>query len=259
MTLAKTRVAVKKTADGYEIIGKPISFTMTRDGTPVNNPVLTALQEIAVTYEVDRQGRLRAIKGYDVALKKIRASLPASVAASLSSVLNEDAMVNRAAAEWDGRISSFVGTQRRIGESWAVTSPFDLPAGGAITFFTATTLAETCQAGGHDCVRIRFAYSTDPAALQQTLSKTLEELTKAIGATAAQPPTISGVEIVGSGERVLDPATMLFYAKRLTRTLKMRMETPGQEPVWNTMQETREYSLVYAPPPPQRKRATKRK
>lgn len=258
-TLAKTRVTVKKTPDGYEIVGKPISYTMTRDGTPVNNPVLAALQEIVVIYEVDRQGQLRAIKGYDEAIKKIRASLPASVAASLSSLLSEEAMVNRAAAEWDGRISSFVGRRGRIGENGATTSQFDLPAGGAVTFYTATTLAEALKVGGRDCVRIRFAYNTDPAALQQTLGKTLDELAKAIGDAAGKVPTVSGVEIVGSGERVIDPATMLIYSESLTRTIKMRMESPGQEAVWTTMQEKREYSFTYAPPPPPpAKRAKKR-
>jgi hypothetical protein len=55
------------------------------------------------------------------------------------------------------------------------------------------------------------------------------------------------------GERVIDPATMLIYAESLSRTIKMRTEAPGQEPVWTTMQEKREYRFAYTPPLPRRR------
>jgi hypothetical protein len=50
---------------------------------------------------------------------------------------------------------------------------------------------------------------------------------------------------VGSGERLVDPATMLFYSETLTRTIQVPMEVPGQGKVPTTLEEKKTYHFDY--------------
>ena len=132
---------------------------------------------IVVTYDVDPRGQVRAIRGYGEVLEKIKATLPPAVVQAMPSALNEEAMVHREIAEWNGRVGSFVGQTGRIGESGTATSEFALPTGGTVAFYTVTTFAETVRVGGRECVRIRFAYNTNPEALKPLIGKAFDEET----------------------------------------------------------------------------------
>ncbi len=208
--------------------------------------MLAMLSEVVVTYELDRQGKILSIKGYDTLIEKMKATLPPAAVQSLSSVLSEEALVNKEKAEWDGRISSFVGQKARIGDAWTSTDQYPMPTGGAIQFYSATKLAGQARADGMDCVRIQFSYNTDENALKQFVGKLGKDIGQmTTSKSAAFKPGAGAASIVGSGERVIDPATMLIYAETLTRTIKMPMEVPGQGKVPATLVEKKQYHFDY--------------
>jgi hypothetical protein len=176
----------------------------------------------------------------------MKATLPPAAVQSLSSVLSEEALVNKEKADWDGRISSFVGQKAEIGDAWTSTDRYPMPTGGTVEFYSATKLVGSAKAGGKDCVRIRFSYNTDANALKQFVGKLGKDIGQMTGSkSAAFKPGAGAATIVGSGERLIDPATMLIYSETLTRTIKMPMEVPGQGKVSTTLVEKKEYQFDY--------------
>jgi hypothetical protein len=74
---------------------------MTRDGKKMDSPLFTLLLGVTVTFELDTAGQLMAIRGFEEVTKKMNESYPPEMVKSLASVLNEDAMINKEAAEWN--------------------------------------------------------------------------------------------------------------------------------------------------------------
>lgn len=244
-TESKTKVVIKKTPSGYSAIFTPISATMSQDGKKVDNLILSLLQDIVVTYEVDAKGQLKTISGFDTLEKKIKETFPPEAVESLSTVINEQTMINKEKAEWNGRIGSFVGSRVNLGDVWTSTDEFALPKGGTVTFYSTTKVADKVKCGTWDCLQIQFSYNSDAKALKDFIGKVASDIAEA--ANSPKPkPEISEVEIDGGGERLIDPNTMLIYSETLTRTMKIPMEVPGQGKVMTTMQEKREYTFDYA-------------
>jgi hypothetical protein len=242
---SKTKIVMKRTPRGYSAIFTPISATMVRDGKKVDNPILAVLQKIIVTYEVDADGQLKTISGFDKLEKQIKEIFPPEEAASLASVISEQAMINKEKAEWNGRIGNFVGRTIKLGDVWTSTDDFALPTGGAVTFYSATKFANRVKCGARDCLHIQFSYNSDANALKDFVGKMISDFSKAAGDSQIKTG-ISGVEIVGGGERLIDPNTMLIYSETVTRTMKIPMEVPGQGRVITTMKEKREYTFDYS-------------
>jgi hypothetical protein len=244
VTRAVVRLRFDKTADGYTLTGTPVAMTMHRDGQEVENPLFDVLASLTFTYRLDADGSIRAIEGYDVLADRLRNAFPdEAVFQALSKVLNAETMVAREKEDWSGRISSFSGGTYEIGSRWTTESPFALPNGETITFYTATELVGKEKCGDRDCVRIRFRYDTDASALGKLAGEVVSDAVKAAG---AQDPglQISKSKITGGGERLIDPATMLIHSESLERTMRMDMATPGgTTPV--TQHEKREYTFEY--------------
>jgi hypothetical protein len=169
--------------------------------------------------------------------------LPPEMVKSLASVINEDAMIDKEATEWDARISSFVGQTVKMGDLWTSTDELALPTGQSVVYHTATKFVEKVKCGTHDCVRIQFWYNSDAGALQAFVGKVLNDFADSAG--TPQVKEISGAEIVGEGERIIDPTTMLIYAESISRTVTMQMDVPGKGKVTVTGRETREIIFDY--------------
>ena len=66
-------------------------------------------------------------------------------------------------------------------------------------------------------------------------------LTQAAGADSSAVQLTSGIDISGSGERIVDPTTMIIQSERIERTIRLEMDVAGQGPQPATMHEIREY------------------
>ena len=244
VTEGTERVIITKTSGGYSVASTSISASMTRDGKNVDNPFLSLLRGITVTYDLDADGQLLAVHGFENVITKMKETFPPEAVKSLAAVLNEDALINKEAAEWNGRIGGFIGRTAKIGDVWTSTDEFPLPTGEAITSYSATKFVEDVKCGSNDCVRIQFWYNSDAGALQGLVGEMASDIAESAGAPQLAPE-ISGASIIGEGERIIDPATMLIYSEKASRTMKMQMEAPGRGKVMVTSQEMREMSFDY--------------
>ncbi len=163
----RAKITVEKNPDGYSVTFAPLSFTMTVDGEPVENPILSFVQNITVTYELDADGKLVEIRGFEGLFEEFMASLPAGLPPNIAEVVNEQAFRNKTVQEWQGRIGQFVGADVEIGELWATVDEMPLPTGESMAFYSLTKFAEQVKFDGADCVRIEFSYNTDADELKE--------------------------------------------------------------------------------------------
>lgn len=87
----RVKITADKNPDAYSVIFAPLSFTMTENGKPVKNPILDFVQNIAVTYELDADGKLVEIRGFEGLFDEFMASLPGALPPNVAEMLNEDA------------------------------------------------------------------------------------------------------------------------------------------------------------------------
>lgn len=240
----RTSIAIDTSESGYVITAKPIDAKMTRNGKPHDDLLSKMMVGAVVTYHIDHAGRLTKMEGIEDLLERIESSLPAETAAALKSVVNEEAMLARETAEWNGRIGDFVGATVEIGDVYVGLSPFSLPNGETITFFTKTTFPsfEPCPAG--TCIWVRTEYDSDSQALGELAAETVAKLIKQAGGDL-DLETSGESTISGTAARLMDPATMNIHAETRSRTMKMTIEIPGKGLVPITMTEVRDYSFEY--------------
>jgi hypothetical protein len=238
------RVQVTRTADGFSIAATALYGTINRDGEKIESPILKAPIGLTFTYEVDSRGQLKAIRGFDQLLARMKAALPPGALETMSPAITEEALVNRESAEWDGRITRFVGREVKIGDAWTSKDRFDLPTGGVVHFTTTTRIVGREPVEGRDCVRVKFSYTgsapAPPTPAVKPIGKSTAKKPRARKAVKPKPPAAS-TSISGGGERLVDPATMLIYGESLSRTLKMPVTVPGSGSVLATVVEKKQY------------------
>ena len=235
----KAKVTIDKKPGGYSVTFMPISITMTQDGEPREDPILSFIQNITVIYELDVDGQLVKIRGFEGIIEKLKASLPGELPPTIATLLSEETLINRTTQEWDARIGSYVGMAAEIGDVWSGVEETPLPMGGTMAFYSVTKFAEQVKFDDVDCVRLEFSFNTDAEELKNFMGDLGEDLAEMADMEAA--PSVSNTKIVGKGERIIDPATMLIYSETVERTMKMMMAVPGQGEVEMTSIDKREY------------------
>jgi hypothetical protein len=151
-----------------------------------------------------------------------------------------DAILARMRADWGPRVSDFAGVELNVGETRISESEFGLPNNQEIPYLNVTRLEALIDCDGGRCARLTYRYDTDASALEDFAGEALKDL----GGEAPGHTKVSG-----SGERVIDPATMLIRTETQRRIITM--ESPGADgtPVRGIRNETREYTYDYAPAP----------
>lgn len=207
----QARVRYDKTADGWTVTGTPISMSMETDGKSIQSPILEALKGVVAVYRLDPQGNLLSVQGYEGLAETVSKGLAPEEAQALAKAFDQESILAREKVEWSSRIGDFTGKTFEIGSSWTTEAPLALPSGGEVQLRTHTTL-ERATCGDGDCVRLQFRYESDA-------------------------PKVSG-----TGERVIDPSTMLIHSEVIERILPVR---DGM-----VLRERREQSFDYSPAAP---------
>lgn len=243
---SRTSGVFKRTANGFEYAPKTLSASLRRNGSPVNDPVLTVLSKLQPRYTLSADGEALAIAGFENVSTLLTSSVPPPVAAAMASLVNEEVLVGQQRAEWNARYADYTGGKFTIGDVIDAEVPQPLPNGETITYTVRTSFPrwEPCPAGR--CVRLEQVFESDAEALTKMATGVANRVIAA--ASAAAPPLSSGPKsrVTGSLSRLIDPNTMLIYAERLERTITMQIvSSPGKKPEEVRMDETRVYSYTY--------------
>lgn len=258
---SEVAIVIDRVEDGYRMTAKPTGHKMVRDGKPVTDPISQMLQRAVATYRIDEEGQVRSIEGFGGLLDGIKDSLPPDVLEALAPMINEDALVAREVAEWNGRIGDFAGAEVTIGETIEGETPFTLPNGESMTYLSTTTFPgfRDCPAGS--CVVIEIEYDSNAEALEALTVETVTDVVDAVGGIdggeSDDPTSTDGnstepasgeapaSSIQGTVRRLIDPETMLIYEETVTRTIRMTMDIPGAGATPVVMNEDRIYRFRY--------------
>lgn len=229
-------VLIKQVARGYSLVETPVSYAYTRDGKSHSSAHLSPVG-LTFTYELAHDGRLIRIRGFDQLARRLNSSAG-------SPPFSEQGMVRAATDKWDERIGGIVGRQLVLGEEWTGKAYYQLPT-GVVAFSSAGKLTEKMSCQGRPCVRLHFSYHTDTGAVKKLLNWTLGDITKGLRDSRIPISFGSEAEIVGGGERIIEPATMLVHSEAITLRITAPVALPnGSETsivVWETREETYTY------------------
>ncbi|MFC2129832.1 hypothetical protein ACFLSQ_00200 [Bacteroidota bacterium] len=241
---ATMKIVLKKSNTGYRISKTPMMMNSKRDGEVFQNPIFMFLTNIATTGEIDKNGTLINVSGYESLIPRAKKELPAKVADAMMISANEEAMINKAKAEWNARISDFAGQSVQIGNMFSGEGKFPLPNGEKLTFFSVVKVADTVEFEGRKCVKIEFKNSSTPEDLALFMGYSVEETSQIFNFDANHGLRTS-IILNGHGERIIDPNTMLIYSEKTFRRVEMKTEEMGDESKTITTLETKEYIYEY--------------
>jgi hypothetical protein len=243
-TESSATVTILKTTEGYILRTVVESMMMSRNGQQIENPLASLMRNLVISYHLDSDGKVIKITGIDEFVEVFKQSIPPEAAQSLSGVINKEALEAKAMEEWEGQGRRYIGQTVEIGDVFIDTSDFALTGDEAITYYNSTEFSKTVKCGKDDCVVIDLNYNTNADALM----KTKEDLAADLAQFTENPPTsfeIKGSEMTGSGQIILNPATMLVKSDTSERIFKMMISAPGQEDTPMVLHEKQVYTFEY--------------
>jgi hypothetical protein len=242
-TTLKTRVKFRKTAGGYTMTCTPLLRKRVVNGKEQKSASDTIWAQLTLTYELDAAGTARTIHGYEAVPALVKAKYPPDVAAKLIAALNTKKLIAQQMAEWNQRLGEYRGKAAKVGGGWTrqITSP--LPSGLSAPMTVTAKFLGTVARDGVNCLRVALTQQGDPKALAKAMNTALRG--KLTPAQAAKLPTVTSLTVSGSGERLIDPATMLEHANTYTRTTVMRLTPATNGHLTVTTTEKRATTYAY--------------
>ena len=249
VTQSETRISITRTPTGWDLVARPLSVEMTRDGQRVDNPMLKLMTGIETVCRIDPDGNLLTIEGYEQFLSDMETQMEPAVFQALASVLTVDAMEARDRAEWDGRISGYLGAEVSVGDTFESESTFQLPDQSVITYQTITTIAgfEPCPAGR--CVRIEQTYDSQSENLAKFASEVANEVADHVQGdddldNQVAKPDLATASISGRVSRLVHPETMTFFEESIERDMNFGNAKASVLSA-SGLKETKTYEFVY--------------
>lgn len=236
--VSETKVTFQKKKNGYEIVFKPVSSGLFRDDIEVNNPILSLLSEFIISYDVDLEGKISAIYGYEQLAERMREKFSAKEYNKLSSVFNEEKFIQEEKKQWDRRVGNLVGRRVQIGDTWKGTDEYVIPGkGDVILLYTVTKVAREEQCDQRTCLLIQTTFRSDASDSRSILRK--------LGGDEAFEFEADDVEVTGEEIRLIDPVTMTIYSSVTTRKIKMMTEALSRRRVMTDIVEIEEYNIRF--------------
>lgn len=242
----KTRVTVRNNGNGYALLFHPISDTVTSDGKPTSrSPLYQAMMTLDTSMQIDQNGKLVAVTGYDQLLPAYKRLLKKDRLApsTVNTVLDaEKVAIAKVKAGWRNHVGTLAGQTAQIGEVWQRPTEVALPLIQVIIPVPSrVALLDRVTRNGVSCVRVQTKYCGTPSSLRKELQKRMEaEMDKKAGHNLQ----VEQIEITGEGERIVDPATLLAYSETQSQTTKLSLLTDDCG-FGYTVEDKRELNYVY--------------
>lgn len=244
VTESRTQIHIAKSDSGYVYTMTPEYVKMTRNGQPIDNPAFTLLTKLQPVFYVDNAGQIVAIQGYDKVVGVVEESIPVELRPQMSAIFNEETLIAKEIAEWNGRIGDYVGAVVDVGDIFYSEVEVPLPVVGSAVYYSVVKIAGETECGDDECLRLEFSYNSNPEGFKEFMEDFFDDFMALIDSSGLGV-AVSDVEISGQGERLIIPSNMLIVSENTRRAIKMRIEGPGGELTSVTLYEEQVHTYEY--------------
>ena len=242
----RSRVRVERLEEGFSNRTTILSVTLLRNGSNVSSPVFSAMSNLELDYRLDDEGNLVGITGYDQLPAATRATLPESLAKTLTGLLDYTS-IQRAEENAYRRIyGALPGRSLETGVAVASAATHVLPFGGSLPLYAVDILERRTDAA--ETLKLTRRYHTDPVALAGEFEAIAESdlLATANGLQTMVPEGQSGVSVQGSVETLLDSDGLLVASQTATLEYNLSLSQSSGDPVEVQVRETGRFSVKAA-------------
>ncbi len=247
-SISTTKISIKKTKEGWDVIAKPENAVMKRNGQVVNSPFIAILSKITIVHKLNQDGTLKDILGYEGVEEAIKSQFPPQFAKKIAPLLNSETLKKREMAERTGRVDFFLGKTVSPGDVWEYNAPFSMPNGTSVNYKVKTSFNALQSCGKARCIKIEQVYDSDEVDIADSTNKAIKSAAEGSNEGFGKSfPMVKkgGSSIKGKVVRLIEPTTMLIHEEVLERTIQMEMQAPGAGPRPIKMVETRVYKYEY--------------
>ncbi len=256
-SVSTTKISIKKTKEGWDVIAKPESAIMKKNGQIINNPIVNLLTKITLIFKLDQQGAIKDVVGFETLTKMINSQFPPPVVKKLETLLNSEILKQKEIAEWNGRVGDYLGKTISIDDIWENEIPYTLPNGVNLVYKVKTHFKSLKPCGKTNCVLIEQVYDSTIEGMDSLANDLLKPIVEKVkkGSNESKPEVIQNKSkpavsqnhssMKGKAIRLIDPTTMLIYQEKIERTIQMEMEIKGLGRVPTKVIETRVFEFDY--------------
>lgn len=239
----RTEYRVSREDGDYIIAARPTYVKALVDGR--DRPTYTTMLRSPYTYRIDRGGRVTGLTLPPEFDQKITAALAKTYRGSVYPGMQQvyrECYEQTSRTGWLDTVGVYLGRSVRIGDTWTATAHIDFPDGTSVGVPVQYRAAECVRREGRDCLRIHYAFRSDPACVAK--------------AYAAQRPAGASRLVCRSysleGEMVVDPDGIRIISDTSTDKLVGSMTSPwAKESCSTAMRDTLRFAY---PPQPRAKR-----
>jgi len=219
VTTRDVQITMKKTDKGYSCAMQPLTMSATMDGRAQDTKINEAICNSTVTYLLDEKGFFRSAIGYHELVEKISKLMPAAQRDAVAKQYNPKELEEDDRADWQQRMEVLIGRTVKPGDDILAVSVWSTPLINRLPLYVVSTVSGTGKEDGRNLVKLKIAEFSDPAAAAKASGKSLAALAKELKLDKAKLQKPEGIQVTGTGERLLDPQTMVTYSEKTTRTL----------------------------------------
>jgi hypothetical protein len=228
------------TGAGYELTTYTDSLWLSRNGLPINDPVIALFSEAVIVSVIDSGGTVTEIRGYDEVFDRIDATLDPTAAAAVRQALAPEILAEKEAEEWNELIGRFSGVEMSLGQIIYDTLSTAVTRDITLTTFTGVQLLDTLRVDTFLCALLRVSGYTDPYELAVALGVLPEEVVSKFALNDSLVDFYANQQITSerTTEMVVEIATLSVHSEESRREMSAMIAMGGGPPVYSGMIET---------------------
>lgn len=208
-----------------------VSQTLMRNGNPIVSPVYAAMAGLTLTYELDLDGRLVEITGYEQLKDAMSAKLPEKLAGTLLKLLNYDSLRSKDRSSYNEVHDQYAGASIELVTDRASVASHALPYDGSVPLYAASTIEYTDDS---TMIRVTRTYNSDAAALAAQFETITEEDLTTLRGTLMQvlPENYESASVSGTEETLVHISGPLVHSRTVNLAYSFTLTPPaGAEPI----------------------------
>jgi hypothetical protein len=255
----KTEYVIRKTNTGFSVFVTPL--LPEKKASEDLSAILTSIAStLALTYDLDTQGRLIGVRGTEVASERLKQLIPEEMLSLIFLFLGQGgkSLEQLAMNGWNDRamLGFFAGRTFVLNKVYTETLDVPLSVGGTMPALTTLKISQPVTCDGHRCAEILFSYESNDSAIGEKMTDLLKDMfmktldmfkLPEVEEVKKQIPDFifSNPKILYEDKRLTDPKTGLLYSEIETRTFHGLLGVNKEDLSRFTIKEMKEYRYEY--------------